>query len=67
MRIGVTRRDGSFLPGHSLDEAVPIVGVQYRTPVTWSGGDTLGNEAGQPICLRFRMNQARLYSLDFAE
>lgn len=67
LRIAITRRDGSILSGRSLDEAVPIVGDQYRAPVTWSGGDTLGSEAGQPICLRVRMNQARMYSLDFEE
>ncbi len=63
--VAVTRRDGQFLPGRSFDDAVPIVGDQFRTPVRWKSGDDLG-PAGQPVCLRFRLDRATLYALDFA-
>ena len=63
--VAVTRRDGTFLPGRSFDDAVPVVGDQHRTLVQWQGGDDLGNEDGQPIALRFRINRAKIYGLDF--
>jgi len=63
--VAVTRRNGSFLPGRSFDDAVPIVGDQYRTPVTWKGGDDLGAEESEPIALKFRITKAKIYGLDF--
>lgn len=63
--VAVTRRNGDFLPGRSLDDAVPIVGDQCRTLVQWRGGDDLGVEEGEPIAIRFRMRKAKIYGLDF--
>jgi hypothetical protein len=72
----VTDRTGSILveaaglngvpfPGRSFANAVPVIGDQYRTLVTWTDNDTHGAEVGKPLVLRFRMDQAKLYSLDF--
>ncbi|MFH1922223.1 MAG: hypothetical protein ABIP48_20355 [Planctomycetota bacterium] len=44
---------------------MPVVGDQCRTLVQWRDGDDLGVEPGEPIALRFRMNKARIYGLDF--
>ncbi len=63
--VAVTRRDGTFLPGRSFEEAVPIVGDQHRTPVRWREADDLGFADGEPISLRFRMKKAKIYGLDF--
>lgn len=63
--VEVAGLDGKPLPGRSFDDAVPIVGEQYRTLVTWKRGDNLGIAAGQPVMLRFRMDKAKLYGLDF--
>jgi hypothetical protein len=63
--VAVTRRDGRFLPGRSFDEAVPIVGDQHRTVVQWQQDDDLGFEENEPISLRFRMNKAKIYGVDF--
>ena len=57
--------DGKPLPGRSFDDAVPIIGDQHRTLVTWKNADTHGVETGKPIMLRFRMEKAKLYGLDF--
>jgi hypothetical protein len=72
----VTRRAGSImvealdvnqqpLAGRSFEDAVPIVGDHYRTSVVWKNHDNLGIEPGQAVILRFKMNQACIYSLDF--
>jgi hypothetical protein len=67
----LTQRVGSILvqvdgaPGRSFAEATPIVGDQYRTPVTWKGQEDLGHKEGSPIILRFRMEKAKLFGLEF--
>jgi len=72
----VTQRAGSILveacdvhanplPGRSFAQAKPIIGDQFRTPVTWQGGDALGIADRQPIVLRFKLDKARIYGLEF--
>ncbi len=72
----VTRRAGRILieaadlagkpiPGRSFEEATPIIGDQFWTPVTWKNHDDLGVAQGQPVELRVRMNGARIYGLQF--
>ncbi len=63
--VAVTRRNGTFLEGRSFEDAEPIVGDQYRTPVRWKDGTDLGCGENEPICLCFRMNKAKIYALDF--
>lgn len=60
IRIGVAGVDG-----HGLEDCQPIVGDQFATRVTWSGGDDLGVGDGRPVTLRVEMKQARIYGLDF--
>lgn len=55
--------DGRPLPGRSFADAVPIMGDRFRHPVTWKDGDSLPTDTG--VILRFRMDQVRLYGLDF--
>ena len=57
--------NGKPLVGRSFGDAVPIVGDQYRSLVTWKGHDTLGVKKGEPLVLRVRMDKARIYALDF--
>jgi hypothetical protein len=57
--------NGKPLPGRTFDDAVPIVGDQYMTEVRWNDAADLGVETGEPIVLRFRLKQAKLYCLDF--
>lgn len=57
--------DGNPLPGHSFADARPIVGDQYRTPITWKSGDDLGTKDGQPVVLKFKLDKARVFGLDF--
>jgi hypothetical protein len=56
---------GQTIPGRSFDQCIPINGHQYRKLVTWKAADDLGVKPGEPVMLRFRMFQARIYCLDF--
>ena len=72
----VTERGGSILveaadlagkpiPGRSFDDAVPVIGDQFWAPVAWKSAADLGVKPGEPVELRFRMNMARIYGLEF--
>lgn len=77
LRINATtRRGGSIrveactlqrepLAGRTMADCRPIIGDQFRTPVTWRGGDDLGIRAGEAVVLRFELDQARIFALDF--
>jgi len=57
--------DGKSLPGRSFDEAVPIIGDQFWTTVTWNHHSDLGVKKGEPIMLRVRMDKAKIYGFEF--
>jgi hypothetical protein len=57
--------DGKPLPGRAFADAQRIIGDQYRTSVTWKDAADLGVEPGQPVALRFRLDQAKIYGLEF--
>jgi hypothetical protein len=57
--------NGKPLPGHSFDDAIPVIGDQYCQPIKWRNAEGLGVEKGQPIMLRFRLNRAKIFGVDF--
>lgn len=57
--------EGKPLKGRTFDDAIPIVGDQYQTVVKWKGAGDLGVAASMPVVLRFRMDRAKIYALDF--
>jgi len=65
IRVEVARLSGEAVPGRTQDECDPIVGDQFRTPVTWRGADELSVPAGTPIVLRVWLDHARLFGLEF--
>jgi hypothetical protein len=63
--VEVAGLDGKPIEGRSFDDAVPIVGDQFRTLVKWNDAETHGVESAKPIVLRFKMDRAKLYWLEF--
>lgn len=63
--VEVAGLNGAPLPGRSFAEADPIIGDQFRKPVTWQGQDDLGYEEGAPIILRFQIDRGKIFGLDF--
>lgn len=72
----VTRRGGSIrvevcglnrqpLPGRSFADCQPIIGDHFRSEISWKGEANLGMQPGEAIVLRFRLDQAKLFALDF--
>ena len=64
-RAGEIRVQVDDVAGRTFDDCDPIIGDQYRTPVTWKGKATLGPDPKKPIRLRFRMEKAQLFGLEF--
>ncbi|MGD9635124.1 MAG: hypothetical protein AB7G28_01530 [Pirellulales bacterium] len=56
---------GRPIQGYSLDECDEIYGDSVDRTVTWSAGDNVSSLAGQPVRLRFVMQDADLYALEF--
>ncbi len=42
-----------------------VLGDAYRETVKWRGREELGVERGTPILLRFRLERAKLYWVEF--
>jgi hypothetical protein len=57
--------DGQPLPGRSFAEAVPIVGDQPRAPIRWREHEELGLAPGEAVILRFRLERAQLFWVEF--
>jgi len=64
VRVEVQDAGGRPIDGFALDACQPLSGDQPSAPVRWLGGD-VARLAGQPIRLRFVLQQADLYSLQF--
>lgn len=56
---------GRPIAGRTFADSIAINGDQHRTLVKWKGADDLGVKVGEPVMLRFRMDRAKIYSLDF--
>lgn len=65
VQVEAARLDGQPIPGRSFAEAVPIVGDQPRAAVRWHGQEELGLAAGEAVILRFRMERASLFFVEF--
>lgn len=65
IRVEVAGMSGQAIAGRSFEDSAPIAGDQFKAPVTWKGGDDLGHKEGDPIVLRFKMDRAQIFGLDF--
>lgn len=58
---------GEPVPGYTLEDCEPIYGDHISRVVKWKNGADVSALAGQPVQLRFVMEDADLYSLKFNE
>jgi len=67
LRIEVQDAAGRPIEGFSLAEAVEQIGDDIDRIATWKSGPDLGRLAGREVRLRFVMNDADLYSIQFRD
>jgi hypothetical protein len=65
LRVEVQSADGSPLPGLSLADCEELRGDDIAKVVTWKSGRTVGVAAGQPVRLRFQLQDADLFAMKF--
>jgi len=63
--VEVAAMDGRPLAGRSFAEARPIVGDHHWSTLTWRGQEDLGHPENTGVILRFCMDQAQLFGLEF--
>jgi hypothetical protein len=63
--VEAARYDETPIAGREFANSVPLVGDCLNAPVRWREHDDLGADKGQPLILRFRMERAKIYSVDF--
>ena len=65
LRVELQDAEGKPLSGYALGDAVEQVGDDLERIVTWKTGSEVSPLAGKPVCLRFVMKDADLFSLRF--
>ena len=65
IRIELQDADGKPIPGHTLADAIPLIGDAIDRTVAWKKGTDVSPLAGEPIRLRFVLKDADLYAIRF--
>lgn len=65
IHVEIQDADGNPIEGYRLDDSDLLYGDEISRIVTWSGNADVSGLAGEPVRLRFVMNEADLYSLRF--
>jgi hypothetical protein len=65
IRIEIQDLDGRALPGYTLADAKTLVGDVIEQTVTWAKGGDVSSLIGQPVRLRFVMQEVDLFSMQF--
>ena len=65
LRVEAAHLSGEAVPGREFGNSIPLFGDCLGAPVTWVGHDDLGVAPGEPVILRFRLESACIYYVDF--
>ena len=65
VRIGLRDASGREVPGHTLEDCIPIAGDHVAKVVTWGIGTDLPTCADTPVRLDVSMKNASLYAFQF--
>ena len=67
VQVELQDTNGNPLPGYSLEENDVLFGNSLDKSVSWNGNSDLTALVEQPVRIRFVLNDADLYSLQFRE
>jgi hypothetical protein len=65
VRVELQNSAGQAIPGFALDDCPPIFGDALARPVAWKAGGDVSALAGQPVRLRFVLQDADLFAFQF--
>lgn len=66
VQVALCDQSGEPYPGFAFTDCPPIYGNEIAHTVTWEDGPNVGSLAGKPFRLRLRLQDANLYSFQFA-
>ena len=67
VRVEIQDETGTPIPGHTLSDCLEHYGDSVNQVVAWEGGSNVSALAGKSVRLRFVIQDADLYSLQFIE
>jgi hypothetical protein len=67
VRVEIQDVAGKPLPGFALADCPPLFGDALERTVTWTKGGDVSALAGQPVRLRFVLQDADVYAFQFRE
>ncbi len=67
LRVELQSPDGKPLPGFTLADCKPLAGDEIRQTVEWRSGADISGVADKPVRLRFSLQNADVYSLQFTK
>jgi len=67
VRVEIRGKDNKPLPGYGLRDCPPIYGDSLNEQVSWKDGGDVSKLAGKPVRLRFVLEDADLYAVQFRE
>jgi hypothetical protein len=67
IKIAVLDADGKTIPGYGLSDSVESIGNEIERPARWKSGTDVGALAGKKVRLHFKMKDADLFAIRFAE
>jgi len=65
VQVEIQDTDGNPIQGFGLTDCSPIFGDSIQRIVYWNGTSDVSRLADRPVCLRFVLKDANLYSLQF--
>ncbi len=66
IRVELQTASGQPLPGLNLNASLPLTGDEIEAAAVWKSGADLARDAGQPVRIRFVLQNADLYSFRFS-
>lgn len=65
IKVSASKLGGKTINGRGFDDAVPLFGDCNRSPVVWKGHEDIGVGEGEAVILRFEMERAKIFFVDF--
>lgn len=67
VRVEIQDESGTPIPGFTLTDSRNHVGDAIEQPVSWKNGSDVSSLAGKPVRLRFAMQEADLFAMQFRQ
>lgn len=65
IRVELARANDEALPGRTFEDCAIVQGDAFWQTVTWNGESDLGTLPGETLVIRFKMDRAQLFGIEF--